>query len=298
MNNSWGCYLPAGWWLKSIFHRVKRQLTFLPDVALFEHGVQKDHVTEGGTLQDHSLAFNTEHEDDSHTLKPATHTQITTIKENRGLIGYYGLKISWWTCELQTGTFRIPVGIIPYLWWAGVLWHQSTEAASWCTSTAAACSCSRQQLWDPCRTSPDCTSHWSQQGEAPFVQSSYPSRKCQARACRASLETETAIRVSCLLDWHISPICPFSCANPNEGGLQSNTHPACQPASGQVLLSLTPSFRPQRWFCCIGLDGVLSSPRVHMPTSHTAGFSLRWCEALPGWQKWHLELGIKKSKLQ
>lgn len=35
-------------------------LTLLPDVALFEHGLQEDHVTEGGSLQDHSLALNAE----------------------------------------------------------------------------------------------------------------------------------------------------------------------------------------------------------------------------------------------
>lgn len=38
-------------------------LTLLPDVSLFEHGVQEDHVTEGRTLQDHSLALNTEDQD-------------------------------------------------------------------------------------------------------------------------------------------------------------------------------------------------------------------------------------------
>lgn len=46
-------------------------LTFFPDVALLEHGLHEDHVTEGGTLQDHSLAFKTEEEDESiHTLNP------------------------------------------------------------------------------------------------------------------------------------------------------------------------------------------------------------------------------------
>lgn len=35
-------------------------LTLLPDVTLFKHGLQEDHVTEGGSLQDHSLALNAE----------------------------------------------------------------------------------------------------------------------------------------------------------------------------------------------------------------------------------------------
>lgn len=35
-------------------------LTLLPDVAMFEHGLQEDHVAEGGPLQDDSLTLKTE----------------------------------------------------------------------------------------------------------------------------------------------------------------------------------------------------------------------------------------------
>ena len=38
-------------------------LTLLPDVSMLGHGLQEDHVTEGRTLQDHSLALNTDDHD-------------------------------------------------------------------------------------------------------------------------------------------------------------------------------------------------------------------------------------------